>query len=534
MRQKEILRVGSIVILSVLLATWILGLVLKGRQDRKRLKETSAALKKAENAIKQGVVRLNEQEKRFLRSLGWRYGVSDSPEPQWRDLFRYAGRMVVESDAGLDEGRVTKKTGLNPAQPKTLKGREISFLGREFFELERGVFRVGMEGGLYQYAIRNPTESPVPMPVLYSGFRWDDAERLVESAGFLSVQDELDRALAIWRFVSEWTMHSLPVTEGQEEHELIKFLSCYGYGFCDDASQALCGLARLSGLRTRIWGLDGHVVPEIFAGGQWRLLDPDFAVYFHRPGESRQILGVEELSVSREAFRSYIQLGRHQSFDGEYADWFLSRENNRGWPERWGSSHRLEGVLVPGEKVVFSNFNWGLYFLGAYPQRGGSYLNGYFERPIQPSNLSIPEGLEVVPEGRGYRIANPAPEPLSIEVAVHSPFPVVGGVLSSPVGLDVEFEDVQTRRKHGLLRGKSLRIDGLVSQVGPKPTFDFVLRIRVPARSALVFPEPPTLIWDFQFAELALVPLRGGMAEFSVYTPRPETLSKLEAEVRWK
>ena len=88
----------------------------------------------------------------------------------------------------------------------------------------------------------------MPMPILFRGIRWDESVALVESAGLRGIKDELDRAIAVWRFVAEHRQHGQPPTEGPVAHDFIKFLACYGYGFCDDSAQAVAALAGLCGL----------------------------------------------------------------------------------------------------------------------------------------------------------------------------------------------------------------------------------------------------------------------------------------------
>ncbi|MGE3600168.1 MAG: hypothetical protein AB7N70_31965 [Dehalococcoidia bacterium] len=55
-------------------------------------------------------------------------------------------------------------------------------------------------------------------------------------------------------------------------------------------------MARAAGYEARVWGLSGHVVPEILVDGRWQMFDPDLAVYYK--DESGAVAGVEDI-VSR-------------------------------------------------------------------------------------------------------------------------------------------------------------------------------------------------------------------------------------------
>lgn len=500
---------------------------------RARKSEASLSKEIGRNAAER-TVRISLQERTYLKALGERYGVTPKEEDTLRDTISILARMNEELNRAVPAEYSATKTPWLPPPPKTLASRDLSGAKHEAFSLEAGHIELPESAALYQYSILNPTSTAVPMPILHRGIRWDDAEMLVESAGLRSIADPVDRAIAIWRFVAEHRYHAKPVTEGAEEHDTVKFFSCYGYGFCDDASQAVAGLAKLCGLQARIWGLEGHVVPEIFAGGRWLLLDSDFAVYFHKAGDPRAILGVKELSKDREAFKNAVELGKGGAFDQAYAEFFLTTADNKPWPVEARSEHRIAGMLRPGERVVFSNFNWGSYFLGAYPQRVPRYFNGYFERPLTPDSFTLTDGIEMRRNGEAFTIANLSRRDKRVEVLVESPFPIVGGRIISPTPAKFEFEDRATERKLKFAEGREVSLDAAVTQVAKQPTTSFTLFIVVPAGGMVKFEKPITLITDFQFAELPLLRLNTGGNEFKAYSSAPETLAGLQGELRWR
>ena len=480
--------------------------------------------------------RISSQEKTYIRALAERYGISLRESVTIRDAVTVAARMNQDLNLNVPAEYSTAKTPWLPPPPKTLKSRDFPDGKRVPFSLEKGVIALEGEPKLYHYSISNDTGSEVPMPILYKGLRWDDAEKLVESAGLRGISDEVDRAVAVWRFVAQHRYHAMPVTEGAEEHDTVKFFSCYGYGFCDDAAQAVAGIARLCGLQARIWSLSGnvHVVSEIFAAGRWILLDADFAVYFHKTGDPRTILGVEELAQDRTAFRNAIQCGRLPGFEHEYAAYFQDRVGNKEWKVEVRSDYRIAATLKPGEKVVFSNFNWGSYFFGAYPQRVPRYFNGYFDRPIEPEMFVAPKGVEIRRDSGAFTIANSTTEDQMVELFVEYPFPIVGGVFKSTASVQMEFEDRHFGRKIQLKAGRDVALDSAVTRVNKQPTTSYVLRIFVAAGGLIKFDRIPHLITDFQFAELPLLRLKNGDNEFQIHTPAPETLSGLTGEVSWK
>jgi hypothetical protein len=482
----------------------------------------------------QRAARVSNQEKIFIKELSQRYGLVPNENVGLRDAVTILARMNAELNRSVPAEYSTAKTPWLQPPPKVLPTRILAGAKRTPFSLENKRMELEAQPALYQYSLTNTTSAPLPMPILYSTVRWDDPEKIVATAGIRGIADEVDRAIAIWRFVCEHRYHAVPVTEGAEEHDTVKFFSCYGYGFCDDAAQAVAGLAKLCGLQARIWNLEGHVVSEIFAGGRWLLLDADLVTYFHKQGDPRSIYGVDELSRDRESFKYFVQLGKMGPIEQSYPDFYLTTNDNKLIPVESRSDHRIEATLRPGERVVFSNFNWGTYFIGAFPQRIPRYFNGYFELPLNADTLTTPTGVEIRREGEGYTIANSTDQTQSVECTVECPFPVVGGQISSPISLRVQFEDRVFGKKIVLPPNNEISLAAAVTQVNKQPTTKFSIRISVPAGGLLKFERPPRLFTDFQFAELALLRLKNGTTEFQSSPSSPTTVSGLQGEVVWK
>lgn len=375
----------------------------------------------------------------------------------------------------------------------------------------------------YQYELRNISIRAQPAPILFQDVRWDTAPELVKTAGLSTIPDELDRALAIWRFVCEHRAHSRPVTEGSEEHDLVKFLSAYGYGFCDDAARAVSALASACGLKARVWLLQGHVVAEVFAGGHWRMLDADQQVYFHRSGESREVLGLEELSRDRSAFGTMVSLTGATSYRPDYIDAFLSRDDNEVI-ENGTVGFEVRPVLRPGERMVFTSFNWGRYFLGQYPQMPPAFFNGFFEYRLLAADSTTPEGrVEIAPAESGLRIV--AADRAVVEWKIESPFPIVGGEIVGAGSLRKGKASwrLEQRSQPRVLTAEwrdrvNISLNGFAAVLAKEPTRAYTLQLVLEPQTEVELRDV-RVISDFQFAELALLKLRTGDNACSAFFP---------------
>lgn len=97
-----------------------------------------------------------------------------------------------------------------------------------------------------------------------------------------------------WRLVSSMHYHADPFIAGPKTHDPLLALNSVGYGYCDDVSAVLAIIWHWMGYESRVWDLRGHVVPEVWVDGKWKMFDPDYGIYyFDRDGE---ISTVESLS----------------------------------------------------------------------------------------------------------------------------------------------------------------------------------------------------------------------------------------------
>ncbi len=395
----------------------------------------------------------------------------------------------------------------------------------------------------YRYEIRNIGDRTVAGPFLWSGILWNSIDNLVRTGNFRSIQDELERGKEIWRFVQDNSYAFWPVTEGSEEHNVVQFFSAYGYGLCDDMARVLATLARESGLQGRMWGLSGHVVPEVFANGKWRLLDPHHGVFFHSEGDPDDVYGVEELSGDAARFAHASTAGGAES-KYRHSQLYLSTDDNWLYPEtslaRTGSEIRYH--LRPGEKVSFASFGSGKFFLGKYPVGAPPELyGGYFEYPIETAGLELPACIRAsANDGRNVWTSS-GEGPCMVTIASgESPFPLVGGTLTGRLELvsgdaQILFEDLTNgaRSQYPLSAPRAdgeISLDSAFAIISSIPTYKYSVALQL-APSSTVESRDLSLRTDFQFARLALLELEEGANQFRVRMPLSAHANQFEARI---
>lgn len=130
-------------------------------------------------------------------------------------------------------------------------------------------------------------------------------DQIIEAVRALSddVEDEpFERKL--WRYVRDAVYHAPPVNAEQWLYASWPTMASFGWGFCGHVAAIYVRVARAAGYEARVWGLNGHVVPEIYVDGAWRMYDPDLAVYYRR--RDGAIAGVEDLVADPLLIRSPV------------------------------------------------------------------------------------------------------------------------------------------------------------------------------------------------------------------------------------
>lgn len=145
-------------------------------------------------------------------------------------------------------------------------------------------------------ALRNTSERNSTFTLTYNGFEaFASAAAAAEHVQRMPPEypgEQFPRKL--WRYIRDNTYHNVPLNEDHMWNDMWTTLNSLGWGFCSNVSAVYVEIARAAGYEARVWGLNGHVVPEILVDGRWEMYDPDLAVYYmDREG---LVAGVEQLA----------------------------------------------------------------------------------------------------------------------------------------------------------------------------------------------------------------------------------------------
>lgn len=187
-----------------------------------------------------------------------------------------------------------------------------------------------------------------------------------------------EKALAIWRFLVDNRYHGYPAHNDIEVHDPVRFLNVYGYGFCDDAATNFMVLSEQAGVKARVWGLSGHVVPEAYFEDAWHMLDPDGQIYY-LDDDGYTISSIATLEQRPDIIRKYPS--PFYTSAQKLIDIYCTTEDNQiseHYREKSEAVHTLSFTLRPGESLTRHHENWGRYFSSRYLSEPKRYGNGTF------------------------------------------------------------------------------------------------------------------------------------------------------------
>ncbi|NOX99493.1 MAG: transglutaminase domain-containing protein, partial [Verrucomicrobia bacterium] len=335
---------------------------------------------------------------------------------------------------------------------------------------------------------------------------WPDLssrEGIIKSILRPGMSDE-EKTLAIWKFLSDWRYHYPPAEPGNEIHDPVKFINVYGYGFCDDSARNAVALATLAGIRSRIWGLDGHVVAETFYNDRWHMIDPDHKAYYRT--DAGHVASVEELAAHPEIIRASKRdpIGADSSV---IAELYSTTHNNRvvNIKEKTEADHRLEPRLEPGDELIFDFRNQASFHsLGnGEKKKPPIFANGKLLRQVAVKNGVSPIFVEwpYVILGGDLQWKN---------------LPPAGGMFVSISSDGKKYEELVIKSKAGM---SVVSLDAWITS-RKKAIYKYWLKFGHSSKESES--TQVELITRFQFAPRALAQVQDGGSKFQLFLRTPD------------
>jgi hypothetical protein len=94
-----------------------------------------------------------------------------------------------------------------------------------------------------------------------------------------------------------------------------------GGGLCAQQAFILNNILKYQGIESRILGISGHVLNEVYVGGKWLVADPDYNIVFN--------YSLREIEDNPELIgKSYLNVGLNEIQINEIKGFFASKDDN--------------------------------------------------------------------------------------------------------------------------------------------------------------------------------------------------------------
>lgn len=367
---------------------------------------------------------------RGLRSLPARVGitiapVNDSPTiavPSTVVRSAYADLTLVDlAIADVDSPRLTLSTSLDsndiistdldPATRSlvvrslrrgvarvTVTVQDDEFTVTKDFDFVVGDARKSLEVPISQPSeqavkIRNTLDRELVFKLEHNGFpSFSSLGEVVEYVERMaSVYPQEPFPSKLWRFVRDSTIHDYPISQESWFYDPLVTLNSTGWGLCSNVASLFMRISRAAGYSARVWGLEGHVVPEVRVDGRWQMFDPDLSVFYR--DESGQPIGVETLMARPELISNPIQpIHNIAAYDLPYnqvvAEIYGTIADNAVTTAYDGPVDLLDGtVRLPAGATLTYPGRWRTQVLG---------FDGFLGYPVQDvrqASLELPSGF---------------------------------------------------------------------------------------------------------------------------------------------
>jgi hypothetical protein len=273
---------------------------------------------------------------------------------------------IVEASVDPSQGQIslralrvgTTTVEVSVADTEYTSTRKFTFSAEE---VTKGRVLRHAEATTGAVVLRNEADQPVDFVLEHNGFPvFENVESVAEYVRAMPPAfdgEPFERKL--WRFLRDSVYHDVPLNNERVHYDPWVTLNSLGWGFCSHVAGAYVLIAQAAGYEARVWGLDGHVVPEIRVDGQWRMYDPDLAVYY-KTADGR-IAGVEELAASPTLITAPIDpifVGSWWQFpySQTLAGWYSSTADNYNAVNVFLPAHQTPSariVLPPGATLTY-------------------------------------------------------------------------------------------------------------------------------------------------------------------------------------
>ena len=197
----------------------------------------------------------------------------------------------------------------------------------------------------YHTKIKSSDELKIAISKKSADFNLEKMNNLI----FESIQHSDKREILFFENWSQWIFSKIynPLKKSQDAILIVDS----GIGICSDVATVMKKIALTNNLNSRMIGLNGHVLIEVYIDDKWYLADPDYGFIFDSSYE--QILSLDNVQIKSLISKKLSSRGFNDKLTDTYFNIFTSIDDNIILSEGEFLSHRLY-IL----EMTLKSFNW--------------------------------------------------------------------------------------------------------------------------------------------------------------------------------
>ena len=197
----------------------------------------------------------------------------------------------------------------------------------------------------YHTKIKSSDELNIAISKKSEDFNLEKMNNLI----FESIQHSDKREILFFENWSQWILSKIynPLKKTQDAILIVDS----GMGICSEVATVMKKIALTNNLNSRIIGLNGHVLIEVYIDDKWYLADPDYGFIFDSSYE--QILSLDNVQIKSLISKKLSSRGFNDKFTDTYFNIFTSIDDNIILSEGEFLSHRLYFL-----EMTLKSFNW--------------------------------------------------------------------------------------------------------------------------------------------------------------------------------
>ncbi|MGB3947398.1 MAG: hypothetical protein WBM13_05420 [Bacteroidia bacterium] len=252
-----------------------------------------------------------------------------------------------------------------------------------------------------------------------------------------------EKALNLWKFMRNNTLHGNEAEYGGETFDPVKLLGSYGYGLCYNRNYSNTFVSQAIHLNSRSYSLRGlHFVSEIDFGDGYMLIDSDVETFYLK-SDNTTLASYDDIYTDKHLIRRAHHYGKTVQYNYDNNESFAyAMYGIRKQPNYFGNYqdfHSLDCSLRPNESI---EYNWSpAHYYHSFETTHNidslDIANGKFIYATNFINASLSELVDTAINCKTYLIgsqkpnihADSAAEGAQFVLKINSPFVIVNSTV---------------------------------------------------------------------------------------------------------